>query len=69
MYVCTYVSFNLLFNDALSRSYDDAQPRTRRPDVCKKEVGTCQKERLLKNDVLWDVAPCGSCKNRRFGGT
>jgi hypothetical protein len=23
----------------------------------------------MKNSVLWDVAPCGSCKNRRFGGT
>jgi hypothetical protein len=21
----------------------------------------------MKNDVLWDVTPCGSCKNRRFG--
>jgi hypothetical protein len=23
----------------------------------------------LKNDVFWVVRPCGSCKNRRFGGT
>jgi hypothetical protein len=23
----------------------------------------------IKNAVLWDVTPCGSCKNRRFGGT
>jgi hypothetical protein len=22
-----------------------------------------------KNCVFWDVTPCGSCKNRRFGGT
>jgi hypothetical protein len=22
-----------------------------------------------ENGVLWDVTPCGSCKNRRFGGT
>jgi hypothetical protein len=22
-----------------------------------------------KNDVFWDVMPCDSCKNRRFGGT
>jgi hypothetical protein len=22
----------------------------------------------MKNAVFWDVAPCGSCKNRRFGG-
>jgi hypothetical protein len=23
----------------------------------------------MKNGVLWDVTPCGSCKNRRFRGT
>jgi hypothetical protein len=23
----------------------------------------------MKNVVFWDVMPCGSCKNRRFGGT
>jgi hypothetical protein len=23
----------------------------------------------IRNDVFWDVRPCGSCKNRRFGGT
>jgi hypothetical protein len=22
-----------------------------------------------KNAVFWDVTPCGSCRNRRFGGT
>jgi hypothetical protein len=24
---------------------------------------------FLKNGIFWDVTPCGSCKNRRFGGT
>jgi hypothetical protein len=24
---------------------------------------------ILKNGVFWDVTPCGSCKNLRFGGT
>jgi hypothetical protein len=24
---------------------------------------------LLKIGVFWVVTPCGSCKNRRFGGT
>jgi hypothetical protein len=23
----------------------------------------------MTNGVFWDVMPCGSCKNRRFGGT
>jgi hypothetical protein len=22
----------------------------------------------MKNGVFWNVMPCGSCKNRRFGG-
>jgi hypothetical protein len=28
------------------------------------ELGT-----MLKNGVFWVVTLCGSCKNRRFGGT
>jgi hypothetical protein len=24
---------------------------------------------IMKNGVFWDVTQCGSCKNRRFGGT
>jgi hypothetical protein len=23
---------------------------------------------FMKNGVFWDVIPCDSCKNRRFGG-
>jgi hypothetical protein len=23
----------------------------------------------VKNVIVWDVMPCGSCKSRRFGGT
>jgi hypothetical protein len=23
----------------------------------------------MKNGVFWDVTPCGSCKNRHFGGS
>jgi hypothetical protein len=26
-------------------------------------------EEKLKNVVFWDIALCGSCVNRRFGGT
>jgi hypothetical protein len=37
-------------------------------------VGHCVKFEVftavtMKNGVFWDVTPCGSCKNRRFGGT
>jgi hypothetical protein len=24
---------------------------------------------IIFEGVFWDVTPCGSCKNRRFGGT
>jgi hypothetical protein len=26
------------------------------------------KRAKIKNTVFWDVTPCESCKNRRFGG-
>jgi hypothetical protein len=26
-------------------------------------------EVTMKNGVIWDVTPCGPCKNRHFGGT
>jgi hypothetical protein len=29
---------------------------------------TLQSTVLVKNGVFWDVTPCGSCKNRSFGG-
>jgi hypothetical protein len=28
-----------------------------------------KEQRILKTAVSWDVTPCGSCKNRHFGGT
>jgi hypothetical protein len=28
-----------------------------------------EQELIMKNGVFWVVTPCGSCKNRRFGGT
>jgi hypothetical protein len=38
----------------------------------KKEVKEGEQTRkqscTLKNVVFWDVAPCGTCKNQRFGG-
>jgi hypothetical protein len=35
-------------------------------EVCMEEE---VKPIVRKNGVFWDVTPCGSCKNRRFGGT
>jgi hypothetical protein len=34
-----------------------------------KYLGTTATNQNLKNAVFWDVAPCRSCVNRRFGGT
>jgi hypothetical protein len=36
------------------------------PSVVGFEVFTAM---TMKNDVFWNVTSCGSCKNRRFGGT
>jgi hypothetical protein len=33
------------------------------------KVQSCHMRYLMKNGVFWVVTPCGSCKNRRFGGT
>jgi hypothetical protein len=46
------------------------------PSFCNKKartVTTCVRFEVftavtMKNCVFWDVTPCGSCKNRRFGG-
>jgi hypothetical protein len=38
----------------------------RRHLLVRSEVFTAM---TMKNGVFWDVTPCGSCKNRRFGGT
>jgi hypothetical protein len=35
-------------------------------DYVRSEVSTAV---TMKNGVFWDVTPCCSCKNRRFGGT
>jgi hypothetical protein len=50
----------------------DKFPLLRKPQIkeslnyVKFEVSTAE---TMKNGVVWDVTPCGSCKNRRFGGT
>jgi hypothetical protein len=31
-------------------------------------ICTCGHKLIMKNGVFWVVTPCGSCKNRRFGG-
>jgi hypothetical protein len=29
----------------------------------------CERDSIMKNAIFWDVVPCRSCNNRRFGGT
>jgi hypothetical protein len=41
-------------------------PRESRLSYVRLEVFTAV---TMKKGVFWDVTPCGSCKNRRFGGT
>jgi hypothetical protein len=45
-------------------------------EVSNKVNVSCELDRMMKegnslkkNGVFWVVTPCGSCKNRRFGGT
>jgi hypothetical protein len=49
---------------AQSHSLVPAVPSANNPDPLVSSKGY-----VLKNGVVWDVTPCGSCKNRRFGGT
>jgi hypothetical protein len=37
--------------------------------ACHPKSETTKSNFILKNGVFWVVTPCGSCKNRRFGGT
>jgi hypothetical protein len=45
----------------------EVKARGRKSDEITK-VQKCMKRYRKKNAVFWDVAPCGSCKYRRFGG-
>jgi hypothetical protein len=43
-------------------------------DLTKKKIGLYIRFKVItaltmKKVVFWDATPCGSCKNRRFGGT
>jgi hypothetical protein len=49
------------------RVHSSVQPAVSKPmGLVKFEVFTAV---IMKNGVFLDVMPCGSCKNRRFGGT
>jgi hypothetical protein len=39
------------------------------PSLSGTELSQVSTGDILKNGVFWVVTPCGSCKNRRFGGT
>jgi hypothetical protein len=56
--------------------YNEAVPTMNKHEVSRnKQRETGQSIRAptvnsisVKNCVFWDITPCGSCKNRRFGG-
>jgi hypothetical protein len=37
--------------------------------ILSSDLTNMKQKYYLKNGVFWVVTPCGSCKNRRFGGT
>jgi hypothetical protein len=58
------------------RRVDDNMKSPALPDIYASLAGIAQsrqrwlqQEVTVKNAVFWDVTLCGSCNNRRFGGT
>jgi hypothetical protein len=41
--------------------------RTKKRKLPSTEIALSESMLYQKNTVFWDVSPCGSCKNRRFG--
>jgi hypothetical protein len=57
-----------IYNFSLKRERERESERAGKvlEDCVRFEVSTAV---TMKNGVFWDVTPCGSCKNRSFGGT
>jgi hypothetical protein len=55
--MCMYFDWTFLFSDLIVM-----RPKSKRMFQMN------AKHQKLKNAAFWDVTPCGSCKNRRFGG-
>jgi hypothetical protein len=65
----TYVwAFTACYGDSFTFLYVDDVPTSRETRLWASK-SLLQAYLYLKNGVFWVVTPCGSCKNRRFGGT
>jgi hypothetical protein len=54
------------FGNVISSNFGAKSRENSTLDYVRFEVFTAV---TMKNAVFWDVPPCGSCKNRRFGRT
>jgi hypothetical protein len=50
-------------------SYTECHINIKDTVICRLLLGFALSTCLFKNVIFWDVTPCGTCKNRRFGGT
>jgi hypothetical protein len=64
--VCSLVTWETGTGPEVIGSVNNVLTWTWKGTIVRYEVLTAV---TMKNGVFWDVTPCGSCKNRRFGGT
>jgi hypothetical protein len=65
-------SANIIFSDVISLILIWRTEHAKEFPIIQFNLNTCQSKKMvmtLKNGVFWVVTPCGSCKNRRSGGT
>jgi hypothetical protein len=53
-----HITFSSAIHEAMASQFLEIEGKLR----------TVEELSIMKNAVFWDVTPCGSCKNRRFGG-
>jgi hypothetical protein len=72
---CVAPSWHILrFSHTLQNLYSNVYVNTailgiQFMSILQRDLIKFKQTRTLKNCVFWVVTPCGSCKNRRFGGT
>jgi hypothetical protein len=58
----------ILMVEALSSSETSVLTRATRSNISEEAILN-NVDCYMKSGVFWDVTPCGSCKNRLFGGS
>jgi hypothetical protein len=64
--ILQFIMFSILETDLLVEKFGETLLSPSAWNHVRFEVFTAV---TMKNGVFWDVTPCGSCKNRCFGGT